>query len=74
MYEIVMQEKKNAVCIALINKGPLDKDSLIKEVSRMMGWMRLSDYIRNELTEVIKYAKKIGAITINEDKKYCINK
>lgn len=74
LYDIVMQEKKNAVCLALIENGPMDKDSLIKEVSRMMGWMRLSDYIRTELFEAIKYAKKVGAITLDEDKLYCINK
>ncbi len=69
---ICMQEKKNAVCYALQEKGPLDKQSLIKETSVQMGYGRLGESQRTAIEAAVKYAVKSGEIRINEDKLYIL--
>lgn len=65
--DICQQEMKNAVCYTLSIKGSMDKASLIKETSRVLGYARITETISFSIEIGIRYAKKIGAITIDRD-------
>lgn len=70
--EICQQELKNAVCIALTEKGALDKDSLIKSTIRIMGYARSSPALVAAAEKGLKYGKKTGEIQQDEEKRYLL--
>ena len=69
--EICLQEIRNAVCYVLEQKGALEKDDLIKEVSLLFGYKRLGKNVEARITECLLWAKSRGDIVF-EDKKYRI--
>jgi hypothetical protein len=66
--EICQQELKNAVCVTLAEKGALDKETLIKETIRTMGYTRSGAALVEAVNRGIKYGRKTGEIIVNEDK------
>lgn len=68
MNEISQQEMKNAVCITLQNSGAMDKDALVRETVRTMGYGRSGAAIVEAIERGIKYGKRTGEIVVNEDK------
>lgn len=70
--DVCQQEVKNAVCKTLQEKGVLDKDELIKETIRTMGYSRSGVALVNAVERGIKYGKKTGEIVVREDKKFII--
>jgi very-short-patch-repair endonuclease len=65
--EICQQELKNAVCVTLAEKGALDKETLIKETIRTMGYARSGAALVAAVNRGIKYGRKTGEIIENED-------
>ena len=72
MTDISQQELKNAICIALKNKGPMTKEALIKETVRVMGYGRSGSAIVEAIERGLKYGKKMGEIVLNEEKMYTL--
>lgn len=70
--EICQQELKNAVCIALKEKGTQDKDSLIRNAIRTMGYARSSSALVTAAEKGLKYGKKTGEITQDEEKRFLL--
>lgn len=68
--EISQQELKNAICITLQRKGALDKDDLIKETVRTMGYARSGKALVEAVERGLKYGRKTGEIIQNEEKKF----
>ena len=60
--EIPPQEIKNAACYVLKQKGVLEKDALVKEISIVFGYKRLGKNLDAVITAGIQYAKSSGAI------------
>lgn len=60
--EIPAQEIKNAACYVLQEKGPMDKDVLVKEISLVFGYKRLGKNLETVIAAGIQYAKSVGAI------------
>ncbi len=71
--EICQQELKNAVCITLKAKGPLDKETLIKETIRTMGYTRSGTGLVAAVERGIKYGRKTGEIIQGDDKKFLLS-
>jgi hypothetical protein len=68
--EICQQELKNAICVTLAEKGALDKETLIKETIRTMGYTRSGAALVEAVNKGIKYGRKTGEIIVNEDKRF----
>ena len=72
--EICQQELKNAVCIALKEKGPQDKESLVKSAIRIMGYARSSPALAAAVEKGLKYGRKTGEIVQDEEKRFVLGK
>lgn len=70
--EICQQELKNAVCIALREKGAQDKESLIKSAIRTMGYARSSTALVAAVEKGLRYGKKTGEIVQDEEKRFLL--
>lgn len=70
--EICQQEIKNAACYVLKNKGELSKDDLIKEVSLLFGYKRLTKNLETALAVGVQYARSSGAIISVAGGKYAV--
>ena len=68
--EIPQQELKNAICITLRRKGPLDKDALAKETVKTMGYSRSGKALLEAVERGLKFGRKTGEIRVNADKKF----
>lgn len=66
--EITQQELKNAVCLTVSNGESLDKDALIKETIRTMGYVRSGKALVDAVERGIKYGLKTGELVKNENK------
>ena len=60
--EICPQELSNAMVYALMTKGELTKDELIKEASLVLGYKRLGKKLEASLSAGVQYARASGAI------------
>lgn len=72
--EICQQELKNAVCVTLQRKGALEKDSLIKETIRTMGYSRSGPALITAVERGLKYGRKTGEILVTEDRQFVLNR
>lgn len=70
--EICQQELKNAVCIALREKGAQDKESLLKSTIRIMGYSRSSPALVAAAEKGLKYGRKTGEIVQDEEKRFLL--
>ena len=70
--DICQQELKNAICVTLHEKGPLDKDSLIKETIRTMGYARSGVSLVAAVDRGLKFGRKTGEIVVDEQKAFAI--
>ena len=68
--EICQQELKNAVCLVLKERGKLEKDTLIREVIRSMGYARSGTALTAAVERGMKYGKKTGEIGEDENNIY----
>ena len=64
--ELTLPELKNAVCYVLQEKGSMEKDDLIKEASRVLGYKRLGKNLEGLLTEGLQYARSNKEITVEK--------
>lgn len=71
--EICQQELKNAVCVTLREKGALDKESLIRETLRMMGYSRSSAALIAAVERGLKYGRKTGEIAQDVENRLVLN-
>ncbi|MCQ4830356.1 DUF3320 domain-containing protein [Hungatella sp. SL.1.14] len=70
--EICQQELKNAVCAALAEKGAQDKESLMKNAIRTMGYARSSPALTAAAEKGLKYGRRTGEIVQNEEKRFLL--
>ena len=70
--EICQQEMKNAICYVLQEKGAMDKSTLLKEVSRILGYQRMTETISSSIETGLKYAKRSGVIGTDSNKNYTL--
>lgn len=70
--EICQQELKNAVCLTLKEKGSQDKDSLIRNAIRTMGYARSSTALVAAAEKGLKYGRKTGEIVQDEEKRFLL--
>lgn len=70
--EICQQELKNAACITLMEKGPQDKESLIKSTIWTIGYARSSSALVAAAEKGLKYGRKTGEIVQNEEKRFLL--
>lgn len=68
--ELCPQEIRNAMCYVLQENGPMAKDDLIKEASRLFGYKRLGSKLEGVLAEGLKYARANKYVMVNEDREY----
>lgn len=66
--EICREEIKNTVCATLKNKGALNKDELIKETIRTMGYARSGTALTAAVEKGLKHGRKTGEIVQNAEK------
>lgn len=71
--EISQQELKNAVCITLQEKGALDKDSLVKESIRTMGFARSGVALLTAVERGLKYGRKTEEIVQDVEKRFMLS-
>lgn len=71
--EVCQQELKNAVCLTLKEKGALDKDTLMKETIRTMGYARSGAVLMSAVERGLKYGRKSGEIVQGTNKKFMLN-
>ncbi len=71
--EICQQELKNAVCATLKKRGALDKDSLVKETIRTMGYTRSGAALVAAVERGLKYGRKTGEIVQDAEKRFVLN-
>lgn len=70
--EICQQELKNAICATLCEKGALDKESLVKETIRTMGYARSGAALALAVERGLKFGRKTGEIALDEQKKFIL--
>ena len=58
--------------MTLHEKGPLDKDSLIKETIRTMGYARSGVSLVAAVDRGLKFGRKTGEIIMDEQKRLVI--
>ena len=68
--EICQQEMKNAICYVLQQNGTMDKVSLLKEASKLLGYQRMTEAISNAAETGLKYARKTGEIEKESGDRY----
>lgn len=66
--EITQQELKNAVCLTMKEGVSFDRDALIKETIRTMGYARSGKALVDAVERGIKYGFKTGELVKNADK------
>lgn len=71
--EICQQELKNALCITLKEKQALDKDSLVKETIRVMGYSRSSVALIGAVEKGLKYGRKTGEIVQDTENRFVLD-
>lgn len=71
--EICQQELKNAICVTLRERGALDKEALVKETIRTMGYARSGAALASAVEKGLKFGRKIGEIVVDEDKNFALN-
>lgn len=71
--EVSQQELKNAICITLAEKGALDRDALVKETIRTMGYGRSGAAVVTAVNRGLKYGRKTKEIVVNGDKLFELN-
>ena len=71
--EICQQEMKNAVCVALQEKGVQSKEELLRNTIRVMGYSRSSTALLAAAERGLKYGRKTGEIIMNEEKNFILN-
>ena len=71
--ELSPQEIRNAACYVLKHNGPMNKNDLIKEMSRLFGYKRLGAKLEGVLAEGLKNARANKYVYVNADKKYDVN-
>lgn len=71
--EICQQELKNAVCFTLQEKGALNKDILMKETIRTMGYARSGTALIAAVERGLKYGRKTGEIGQDTEKRFVLN-
>lgn len=70
--EISQQEMKNAICYVIQEHGRMDKDSILKETSRVLGYQRMTGTISTAIETGLKYARKVKAVGIDSSKNYTL--
>jgi hypothetical protein len=70
--EICQQELKNVLCVTLCEKGALDKDSLVKETIRTMGYARSGAALIVAVERGLKFGRKTGEIMMDEQKNFIL--
>lgn len=71
--EICQQELKNAVCVTLREKVALEKDSLVRETIRTMGYARSSAALIAAVERGLKYGRKTGEIVQDAENRFTLN-
>lgn len=71
--EISQQELKNAVCLTLKKEGALEKEALIKETIRTMGYGRSGAALTAAVERGLKYGRKTGEIIQDSEKKFVLS-
>lgn len=71
--EICQQELKNAVCVTLEEKEALEKDSLVRETIRTMGYSRSSASLIAAVERGLKYGRKTGEIVQDTENRFVLN-
>jgi len=71
---IAPQEICNAMCYAISQKGPMDKEYLLRETSRVLGYGRLGKKLEAALLIGLQYARSDGAIVVDANKKFNLNR
>lgn len=71
--EICQQEMKNAICYVLQTQGRLDKATLLKEASKVLGYQRMTENISAAVDAGIRFAKRSGAITAESGGMFALN-
>ncbi|MBR0455579.1 MAG: DUF3320 domain-containing protein [Firmicutes bacterium] len=72
--EICPQELRNAICYILQTQGSMDKATLLKGASNVLGYLRMTENISTAVDAGIRYAKKTGAVSINSNGTFSIGK
>lgn len=72
MDEVCQQELKNAVCKTLSDNGPLEKEDLVRETIRTMGYGRSGAALVDAVERGIKFGSKTGEIAFDETKRFCL--
>jgi hypothetical protein len=72
--EICQQEIKNAICVTLQKNGVIDKDTLIRETARTMGYARAGATIVGAVERGLKYGRKTQEIKVTSDKLYTLGR
>lgn len=67
--EICQQELKNAVCVTLLQHGALEKEILIKETIRTMGYARSGAALIEGVERGLKYGRRTGEIVQDKSRK-----
>ena len=65
--EISLPEAANALCYVLQEKGSMERDSLIREGSRILGYKRLGKNLEAVLNNALQYAKTCKTIQIGRN-------
>ena len=60
--EISQQEMKNAICITLREKGAMEKEALMRETVKTMGYARSGKALAEAVERGLKYGRKSGEI------------
>lgn len=70
--EICQQELKNAICRTLQDKAVLDKEGLIRETVRTMGYARSGTALAEAVERGLAYGRKTGEIMQTSEKKFTL--
>ena len=66
--EVCQEEIKNAVCITLKDGGAMEKEVLIRETIRTMGYARSGTVLTAAVERGLKFGRKTGEIVQNKEK------
>ena len=67
--DVSQQEIKNAVCL---DKGVMDKETLLREAVRTMGYKRTTTALLEAAERGLKYGRKTGEIVLDEEKRFSL--
>lgn len=71
--EICFQEIRNAACYVLKRRGPIDKVSLIKEISLVFGYRRLGKQLEEGISNALTWSRRTKMIESDRNEYYRIN-